>query len=152
MALNLLSMLFPRPNAEIFKTSDYNLNVDERKSKYKDYDQILCEECNLPHIDYQWCQQCNSKRFQQDFLKWTSKYEFIDKFIQEVQLSAKSSYEVLEWIPYDKLKDINYYTGGGFSKIGRAIWLDGPINSWNFNKQQWKRWTSIPFATERKRS
>ena len=71
-------------------------------SKSKDYK--LCEECNLPHIDYQWCQQCNSKRFQQDFLKWTSKYEFIDKFIQKVQLSAKSSYEVLEWIPYDKLK------------------------------------------------
>src|SRR5436309_313828 len=62
MALNLLSMLFPRPNAEIFKTSDYDLNVDERKSKYKDYDQILCEECNLQFDkQFYYCINCYSK-------------------------------------------------------------------------------------------
>ena len=30
----------------IFKLSDYDLNKDERKAKYKDYDHILCEICN----------------------------------------------------------------------------------------------------------
>ncbi|GES97199.1 kinase-like domain-containing protein [Rhizophagus clarus] len=60
----------------------------------------LCNECKQPHSDYQWCQQCNSKRFEQDFSKWTR----------------------------------------GFSKIHKAIWLDGPVNSWNFDRQQWKRW------------
>src|SRR5581483_11119091 len=100
----------------------------------------LCNECKQPYIDYQWCQQCNIKRFQQDFSNWTSKNEFIDKFIQEAQLNAKNSYEVLEWIPYNKLSDINYYDKGGFSEIYKAIWLDGPIDSWNFNKQQWNRW------------
>ncbi|RIA97739.1 kinase-like domain-containing protein [Glomus cerebriforme] len=29
---------------------------------------------------------------------------------------------------------------GGFSEIHKAIWLDGPIDSWNFDKQQWNRW------------
>src|SRR5256885_1148220 len=29
-----------------------------------------CEECKQLYINYQWCQQCNSRRFQQDFLKW----------------------------------------------------------------------------------
>ncbi|POG70944.1 kinase-like domain-containing protein [Rhizophagus irregularis DAOM 181602=DAOM 197198] len=92
-----------------------------------------------PYTDYQWCQQCNTKRFQQDFSKWTSKNEFIDKFIQEAQLNAKSSYEILEWIPYNNSSEINYYDKGGFSEIHKAIWLDGPIYSWNFNKQQWNR-------------
>ena len=46
----------------------------------------------------------STKRFQQDFLKWT---EFIDKFIQEALLNAKNIYEVLEWIPYNKLENIN---------------------------------------------
>ncbi|RIA80653.1 kinase-like domain-containing protein [Glomus cerebriforme] len=100
----------------------------------------LCKECENPYIDYYWCQQCNIKHFQQDFLKWTSKNEFIDKFIQEAQLNARNSYEILEWIPYDKLKNISYHDKGGFSKIYKAIWLDGPINNWNFDKQQWNRW------------
>src|SRR3954453_910185 len=30
----------------IFETSDYDLNKDERKEKYKGYDHILCEKCN----------------------------------------------------------------------------------------------------------
>ncbi|GET58756.1 kinase-like domain-containing protein [Rhizophagus irregularis DAOM 181602=DAOM 197198] len=99
----------------------------------------LCNECKQPYTYYQWCQQCNTKQFQQDFSKWTSKNEFIDKFIQEAQLKAKNSYEILEWIPYDKLSSINYYDKGRFSEIHKAIWLDGPIFSWNFDKKQWNR-------------
>ncbi|POG64472.1 hypothetical protein GLOIN_2v1782886, partial [Rhizophagus irregularis DAOM 181602=DAOM 197198] len=100
-----------------------------------------CKECNQLYIGYQWCQQCNSKRFQQDFLKWTSGNKFIDKFIQDAQLNAKNINEVLEWIPYNKLNNINYYDKGGFGTIDKAIWLDGPIDSWDFDKQQWNRWT-----------
>ncbi|GES83614.1 kinase-like domain-containing protein [Rhizophagus clarus] len=98
-----------------------------------------CNECNQPYNDYHWCKQCNFKRFQQDFSKWTSKNEFIDKFIQEAQLSAKNSYEILEWIPYNKLLNISYYDKGGFGTIYKAIWSDGPIDNWNFDKQQWNR-------------
>ncbi|GET03113.1 kinase-like domain-containing protein [Rhizophagus clarus] len=100
----------------------------------------VCNICKKPYTGYQWCQQCNSRQFQNDFPKWTSKNEFIDKFIQEAQLNAKNSYEVLEWIPYNKLSDISYHDKGGFSEIHRANWLDGPICSWNFNKQYWNRW------------
>ncbi|GBC14530.2 kinase-like domain-containing protein [Rhizophagus irregularis DAOM 181602=DAOM 197198] len=32
-----------------------------------------------------------------------------------------------------------FYCKGGFGIIYEAIWLDGPINSWNFDKQQWSR-------------
>ncbi|POG60501.1 kinase-like domain-containing protein [Rhizophagus irregularis DAOM 181602=DAOM 197198] len=99
----------------------------------------ICKECNQPYIDYKWCQQCNIKRFQQDFSKWTSKNNFIDKFIQEAQLNARNSYEILEWIPYNKFSNINYYDKGGFSEIYKAIWSNGPIYSWNFDKQQWNR-------------
>ncbi|CAB4419710.1 unnamed protein product [Rhizophagus irregularis] len=101
----------------------------------------LCNKCKQPYIDYQWCQQCNNtKQFQQDFSKWTSKNKFIDKFIQEAQLNARNIYEILEWIPYNKLSNINYYNKGEFSKIHKAIWLDGSlvgilINSSGIDKQ-----------------
>ncbi|CAB5361075.1 unnamed protein product [Rhizophagus irregularis] len=98
-----------------------------------------CNECKQPYTNYQWCQQCNTRRFQQDFSNWTSKNEFVDKFIQEAQLNSKNSYEILEWIPYSKLSSIDYYDKGGFGEIHKAIWLDGPIYSWNIKKQQWNR-------------
>ncbi|POG64081.1 hypothetical protein GLOIN_2v1679302, partial [Rhizophagus irregularis DAOM 181602=DAOM 197198] len=100
-----------------------------------------CNKCKQPYIDYQWCPQCNSKQFQQEFLNWTSKNEFIDKFIQEAQLNAKNSYEILEWIPYNNLSSISYYDEGGFSEIHKAIWSDGPIFNWDSDKQQWNRQT-----------
>ncbi|PKC01413.1 HCP-like protein [Rhizophagus irregularis] len=100
---------------------------------------LVCNGCKQPYTDYQWCQQCNTRRFQEDFSKWTSKNEFIDKFIQQAQLNAKNNYEILEWIPYNRLLNINYHDKGGFSEIYKAIWLDGPIYNWNFKKQQWNR-------------
>ncbi|RGB44227.1 kinase-like domain-containing protein, partial [Rhizophagus diaphanus] len=34
---------------------------------------------------------------------------------------------------------IDYYDKGGFSEIHKAVWPDGPIFCWNFDKQQWNR-------------
>ena len=77
--------------------------------------------------------------FQQNFDKWTSKNEFIDKFIQETQLNAKYVDQILEWIPYNQFTDIKYLDKGGFSTIYEAIWLDGPIKEWNDDEQNWSR-------------
>ena len=43
----------------IFRTSDYDLSFNEREVKYKDYDHILCEECDQ-EIDkeYYYCNNC----------------------------------------------------------------------------------------------
>src|SRR4051794_27612271 len=84
-------------------------------------------------------QRCNAKRFQQDFPNWTSGNKYIDSFIQETQLNAQNCSEILEWIPCDRLRNINYLARGGFSTVYVAIWLDGPINEWDYDNQQWKR-------------
>src|SRR3954451_13574698 len=68
-------------NSEL--NSDLKSDNESRKSLFG-----LCPNCNEPNLDYQWCQQCNAKRFQQDFHKWTSGNKFIDKFLQESQLNA----------------------------------------------------------------
>ncbi len=59
--------------------------------------------------------------FQQNFDKWTSENEFIDKFIQETQLNAKYIDQILEWIPYNNFKNIKYLDKGGFGTIYEAI-------------------------------
>src|ERR1043166_7420585 len=68
----------------------------------------LCPECDKPNTSYEWCNQCNAKRYQQDFPNWTSGNIYIHNFIQETQLNAKSCEQVLEWIPYNRLTDIKY--------------------------------------------
>ncbi|EXX56169.1 hypothetical protein RirG_123530 [Rhizophagus irregularis DAOM 197198w] len=91
---------------------------------------------------------CNSIHFQRNFKNWTSGNNDIDKFIRDTQLSEHSYYEVnnaLEWIPYDRLYNIEYIAEDDvFGKVYRANWIDGCINydcdnSWNYENQNWKR-------------
>ena len=100
----------------------------------------LCSDCKQPKSRLFWCQNCNSKRFQQNFYKWTSGNELIDKIIQNAQLKARDKNEIIEWIPYDRLRNVLFLARGGFSTVYKAIWLDGYINKWE--KNQWCRFSN----------
>ena len=97
-----------------------------------------CEECNQRYSTV-WCQSCNSKHFQNNFEKWTSKNDEIDKILQKVQLDAKNPNKVMEWIPYSRLLIKRQIAEGGFGIVYLANWLDGAIYNWNINYQQWNR-------------
>ena len=45
----------------------------------------------------------------------------------------------MEFVPYDRFKDIEFIAEGGFSKIYKATWIDGPIKGWNDQKQSYTR-------------
>ncbi|POG81741.1 hypothetical protein GLOIN_2v1470566 [Rhizophagus irregularis DAOM 181602=DAOM 197198] len=104
-----------------------------------------CEKCEVNTRSY-WCKACNAKRFQQNFKNWTSGNNDIDKFIQDTQLSATHWSEVLEWIPYNKFYDIEYIAKGGFGKVYRAKWIDGQIERWDNENQNWRRLDSNMFV------
>src|ERR1043165_7134263 len=95
---------------------------EELRKQYKNYG--LCNECNQPNTSDYWCQSCNSKRFQNDFNKWTSGKKEIDEFIQTFQLNATRREELLEWIPYEKFSNVEYLAKGGFSTVHKAKWID----------------------------
>ena len=100
---------------------------------------FLCNDCKKPKTKLFWCQNCNSRIFQQNFDKWTSGNDLIDKFIQNAQLNARNYNEVIEWIPYDHFRNILFLAHGGFSTVFKAIWLDGYIDKWDNKKHQWCR-------------
>src|SRR5579859_5883549 len=102
----------------------------------------LCPECNQPNTWNNWCKECYSKKFQQDFDNWTSGNEHIDKFIQESQLNARNFSELLEWIPYNRLRNIQFLAQGGFSTVYKALWLDNCIDKWDYEKKDWKRYVA----------
>ncbi|RHZ73224.1 hypothetical protein Glove_232g211 [Diversispora epigaea] len=64
----------------------------------------------------------------------------IDKLIQDAQLNANYYLDVIEWIPYNRFKDIKQIGKGGFGTIHYARWIDGFIREWDIENKQWKRW------------
>jgi serine/threonine protein kinase len=96
-----------------------------------DIDELICKECN---------EICIAKRFQQNFKNWTSGNNDIDKIIQDSQLSDHyETKKALEWIPYDRFHNIKYIAKGGFGKVYKANWIDGPIDKWSKKHNNWIR-------------
>ncbi|UZO14435.1 uncharacterized protein OCT59_005892 [Rhizophagus irregularis] len=125
----------------------YNSNLLKNISnEYSEYEKNiinqtygLCSDCKEPKTFWGWCKSCNSKRFQMAF-QWTSGNGIIDKIIKDSQLTARNKREVIEWIPYDRLKNIQFHARGGFSTVYLAIWLDGRIRTyWNNETNQLDR-------------
>ncbi|CAB4421509.1 unnamed protein product [Rhizophagus irregularis] len=55
----------------------------------------------------------------------------IDDLITYTQINKDKSGGKLEFVPHDQFKNIEFIAEGGFSKIYKAIWVDGPINNWH---------------------
>ncbi|RHZ84298.1 hypothetical protein Glove_84g27 [Diversispora epigaea] len=98
-----------------------------------------CTGCQQDNTGPQWCNTCNSKRFQSEFNEWTSEDAEIDEFIQKTQLTATKYEEVIEWIPFDRFNNIKYLDKGGFGKVFTAVWSDGYITDWDSQSKIWKR-------------
>ncbi|EXX51248.1 uncharacterized protein OCT59_003460 [Rhizophagus irregularis] len=79
-----------------------------------------CNYCGRPNTGRSWCNKCSP-----DQRESSGKNE-IDKFILEVQHKTKNYDDNLEWIPYNKFKNIKKIGEGGFAKIYSAIWSDEP--------------------------
>ncbi|RHZ67758.1 hypothetical protein Glove_299g105 [Diversispora epigaea] len=100
----------------------------------------ICPECNQSITpSWTWCRPCNSRHFQNDFDKWTSGNNTIDKFIQDIQINADNEFKVIEWIPYDRFKDIKQIAKGGYGTIYYAKWIDGRTTRWDVENKQWNR-------------
>ncbi|GES87494.1 kinase-like domain-containing protein [Rhizophagus clarus] len=91
------------------------------------------------HVNDEKCKKCkgvcNAIRFRQDFRNWTSNNKTIDKFIRNSQLSDCYTNNALEWIPHNRFYDISYIVKDEF----RANWIDGCIDNWDNENQNWKR-------------
>ncbi|RHZ80736.1 hypothetical protein Glove_132g283 [Diversispora epigaea] len=96
-----------------------------------------CSKCHRDNTGSLWCHPCNAKQFKNEFDKWASGDREIDKFIRQIQLNTKKHQEIIEWIPFDKLENVEYLAKGGFGTVYKAYWLDGFIRSHN-NKKWYK--------------
>ncbi|CAB4428152.1 unnamed protein product [Rhizophagus irregularis] len=83
-----------------------------------------CSYCNKPFTKKLWCKECDPFMMIEG---WSSGNNEIDKFIKDTIYGARNEdRKFLEWVPFDKFKDINQIGEGGFSKVYSATWIDGP--------------------------
>ena len=99
----------------------------------------ICENCNQECLATLFCEYCVRNYLKSKFSNWTSGNDDIDNLIQQCQIETLTPGRIMEWIPYNKLQDIEYLTEGGFSEIYTASWIGGRYKEWNSEKQRLKR-------------
>ena len=101
--------------------------VKKRKKK------IHCSECNKRRIpldeSHQICHVCYKTKAV--YKPKPSGNKVIDDFIKHTQINFVKKEGKMEFVPYDQFKDIEFIAEGGFSKIYKATWIDGPIINYN---------------------
>ncbi|CAG8487341.1 9215_t:CDS:2 [Acaulospora morrowiae] len=82
-----------------------------------------CPSCQRKYIEEKgpWCKQCDLPK------GWTSGNDEIDDFIKTTQNKLGDFYEdcFLEWIPFDRLRNLYKIGKGGYGTVYCADWIDG---------------------------
>ncbi|CAG8677733.1 18735_t:CDS:2, partial [Acaulospora morrowiae] len=98
-------------------TGQYMIVFDEfssiRNIKYG-----MCAQCDRYKTSQAWCQSCDPFKTIQG---WTSGNKDIDDCIKEFQLKSSKYENVIEWIPFNRLSNLQKVDDSSF----QALWLDG---------------------------
>src|ERR1043166_3113575 len=98
-------------------------SYDRNKVLFNTGGRRICKNCNKKCLATLYCEYCVRNYLEANFSNWTSGNKNIDKLIQECQTKTLMPEKVVEWIPYNKLQNIEYLTEGGFSEIYTADWI-----------------------------
>ncbi|POG71819.1 kinase-like domain-containing protein [Rhizophagus irregularis DAOM 181602=DAOM 197198] len=120
-----------------------NKSYDRDKIIYNDGPRRICENCNQKCLATLYCEYCVRNYLKSNFLNWTSGNNVIDDLIKNCQMETLISDVIIEWIPFNNLKNIKYLTKGGFSEIYTADWIDGYYEEWDSKEQQLIRFGTL---------
>ena len=71
-----------------------------------------------------------------DQLFYKSGNKVVDDFIRYTQINCKLIVDMMEFVPYDQLEDIEFITK---VEIYKATWIDGNIQGWNKKRIDFQR-------------
>ncbi|EXX62303.1 polo kinase CDC5 [Rhizophagus irregularis DAOM 197198w] len=117
----------------------YTKCYDSYKVMYNSGTKRTCDNCNQECLATLYCELCIRNYLKAKFSNWTSENVNIDNLIKECQMETLKPNRIVEWIPYNNLKNIKYLTKGGFSEIYTADWIDGYYIEWDSKERQLKR-------------
>ncbi|POG65993.1 hypothetical protein GLOIN_2v1661283, partial [Rhizophagus irregularis DAOM 181602=DAOM 197198] len=100
-----------------------NQHYDNYKIVYNEGTRRICENCQEECLATLYCEICIRNNLKSKFSEWTSGNDNIDNLIQNCQIESLSPDKIIEWIPYNNLKNIKKLTEGGCSEIYTANWI-----------------------------
>src|ERR1043165_8771567 len=112
---------------------------DRNKVNYNKGTKRICENCNQECLATLYCEYCVRHYLKANFSNWTSGNDDIDSLIQKCQLETLVPDKIIEWIPYNNLRNIKYLTKGGCSEIYTAGWINGRYSEWVSKEKRLKR-------------
>ena len=116
------------------------------ESEDKSYNE--CRECGMRRRalkeNHQICIICYQAKLLYELYK-PSGNKIIDEFIDYTQINFVQESSRMKFIPFDQFKDIEMIGKGGFSKIYKATWINGPPY-WNEEKEDFEYKNSITVA------
>src|SRR5205807_444088 len=77
---------------------------------------------------------------EKEFNTWSSDHRCIDNFIKQTQLNATGPKAFLQWIPFEKLRDVNKLGEGGFATVYSAKCIEGEKKQWDPFWDTWSTW------------
>ncbi|RIB04083.1 kinase-like domain-containing protein [Gigaspora rosea] len=102
----------------------------------RDDENGTCANCNRYNTSKVWCRTCDPQKTTQG---WTSGNKNIDDCIKEFQLKAINYEDVIEWIHFNRLDNIQKIGEGGFGSVFSATWLDGKRIALNDGYMKYKQ-------------
>ena len=111
---------------DTFPSQPTQTTVKIKRTKRK---RILCNECNQKKLDVnnQVCRNC----YRVKTIYKPSGNKVIDDFIKYTLINDNKFAGKMEFVPYDQFKNIEFIAEGGFSKIYKATWIDGPVTNYD---------------------
>ncbi|CAG8551782.1 6498_t:CDS:2, partial [Scutellospora calospora] len=140
----LLSSISTKHNSTLIFDESLAVPFNSNRNIPPDYGN--CKRCGNKLIDDEWCNNCESENFRENFGYWTSGNQQIDELIQESQLKAINMSNYIEWIEIDQLEDIELIGKGGFSTVYSAVWRDGAREEWDEETGRWERASNTKVA------
>jgi hypothetical protein len=96
--------------------SAFKPNNNQRKNKgCNKHSDETCQSEKTPHI---------------------SGNKIVDDFIRTTLTDRPRK---MEYVPYNKFRDIKFIAVGGFSQIYNTTWTDGPISDWDDERKMYNR-------------
>src|SRR5947207_7780038 len=115
---------------------ELNKVYDRNKVTVNSGTKRICENCSQECLATLYCELCVRNYLKANFSNWSSGNDNIDNLIQKCQMKTLEPERVIEWIPYNNLRNVKYLTKGGFSEIYTADWINGCYSEWDSKKQQ----------------
>ncbi|CAB4478636.1 unnamed protein product [Rhizophagus irregularis] len=118
--------------------SKHKLSGEEPTTKRIKVSPHECDTC-YKCLNEKFCKSCFEHHYEKTQKDFSSGNETLDNLVKYIRYSEDDNISFLQWIPFDRLKDVTYLTKGGGGTTSTATWLDGKYVRWSHDEKRWIR-------------